>query len=216
MESLGLFLHKKFEALTVFKSFKICVEKEAGAFITCLRTDRGGEFTFKKFVDFCTQQDISRQLTATYTPQQNGVAERKNRTIMNAEVTFNNDADQSISESISEQIESPVARRATRIRRPPTWMTDYETNLLVEEDDELLAMMLTESADPHTFEEACTSQQWREAMKVEMEAIEKNNTWQLVDPPAEVTPIGIKWVFKTKFNENGHVEKYKARLVAKA
>jgi len=37
-------------------------------------------------------------------------------------------------------------------------MTDYETNLLVEEDDGLLAMMMTESADPYTFEEAWTSQ----------------------------------------------------------
>jgi len=48
-----------------------------------------------------------------------------------------------------------------------------------------------------------------------MKPIKKNNTWQLVDPPAGVTPIGIKGVFKTKFNENGHVEKYKAKLVAK-
>jgi len=50
-------------------------------------------------------------------------------------------------------------------------------------------------------------------MKTEMEAIEKNITWQLVD--LGVMPIGIKWVFKTKFNENDQVEKYKARLVAK-
>jgi len=52
-------------------------------------------------------------------------------------------------------------------------------------------------------------------MKVEMEAIRKNNTWQLVDPPTGVIPVKIKWVFKTKFNENGQVEKYKARLMVK-
>ena len=49
-----------------------------------MRTDRGGEFTSKEFTDFCIHHGISRQLTATYTPQQNGIAERKNRTIMNA------------------------------------------------------------------------------------------------------------------------------------
>jgi transposase InsO family protein len=48
-----------------------------------LRTDRGGEVTSNEFGEFCKSQGISRQLTATYTPQQNGVGERKNRTIMN-------------------------------------------------------------------------------------------------------------------------------------
>lgn len=46
-------------------------------------TDRGGEFTSNEFGEFCKTHGISRQLTATYTPQQNGVAERKNRTVMN-------------------------------------------------------------------------------------------------------------------------------------
>ena len=46
-------------------------------------TDRGGEFISHEFNVFCKANGISRQLTAAYTPQQNGVAERKNRTIMN-------------------------------------------------------------------------------------------------------------------------------------
>ncbi|RDX85071.1 hypothetical protein CR513_33793, partial [Mucuna pruriens] len=65
------FLHEKSKAFDMFKKFKACVEKEVGAFITCLRTDRGGEFTSKEFEDFCKDQGISRQLTAAYTPQQN-------------------------------------------------------------------------------------------------------------------------------------------------
>nr|KYP73785.1 Retrovirus-related Pol polyprotein from transposon TNT 1-94 [Cajanus cajan] len=71
------------------------------------------------------------------------------------------------------------------------------------------------SDDPHSFEEGCTSLKWREAMNTEIKAIEKNNTWELVDPPEGVTPIGVKWIFKTKFNESDNIEKYKARLVAK-
>lgn len=77
------FLHEKPKAFIAFKNFKACVEKEIGAHITCLRTDRGGEFNSNEFVEFCKAQGTSRQLTAAYTPQQNGVAERKNRTIMN-------------------------------------------------------------------------------------------------------------------------------------
>ncbi|KAL9429389.1 hypothetical protein AB3S75_031241 [Citrus x aurantiifolia] len=77
------FLVEKSEALNLFKHFKNHVEKEVGGYIKCLRTDRGGEFTSFEFNEFCSQHGIKRQLTAAYTPQQNGVAERKNRTVMN-------------------------------------------------------------------------------------------------------------------------------------
>ena len=49
----------------------------------------------------------------------------------------------------------------------------------------------------------------------EMGAIEKNDTWFLTDLPAGAKRIGVKWVYKTKLDENGKVDKYKARLVAK-
>lgn len=47
-----------------------------------LCTDRGGEFTSNDFDNFCEMYGIRRELTAPYTPQKNGVAERKNRTIV--------------------------------------------------------------------------------------------------------------------------------------
>jgi transposase InsO family protein len=77
------FLSEKSEAFNMFKCFKKLVENETGLSIKCLRTDRGGEFNYKDFNEFCKQHGIKRQLTAAYTPQQNGVAERKNRTVMN-------------------------------------------------------------------------------------------------------------------------------------
>lgn len=77
------FLAEKCEAFSTFKSYKNLVEKETRAFIRCLRTDRGGEFTSSEFNSFCKANGISRQLTTAYTPQQNGVAKRKNKTIMN-------------------------------------------------------------------------------------------------------------------------------------
>ena len=48
-----------------------------------MRIDRGGEFTSQEFNNFYNENGIRRQLTTSFTPQQNGVAERKNRTIMN-------------------------------------------------------------------------------------------------------------------------------------
>jgi hypothetical protein len=76
------FLKNKSSAFEYFKKFKCLVEKETGAAICCLRTDRGGEFNSIEFKDFCEENGIKRQLTAAYTPQQNGIAERKNRTVM--------------------------------------------------------------------------------------------------------------------------------------
>lgn len=52
-------------------------------------------------------------------------------------------------------------------------------------------------------------------MDVEMRSIEKNNTWDLMEFPKGAKKIGVKWVYKTKLNEQGEVQKYKARLVAK-
>ncbi|RDY07028.1 hypothetical protein CR513_08904, partial [Mucuna pruriens] len=69
--------------------------------------------------------------------------------------------------------------------------------------------------DPSSFEEAIKSKKWRDAMMKEMESIEKNNIWELTDLSRGVKPIGVKWIFKTKFKENGEIDKFKARLVAK-
>ncbi|GAU47763.1 hypothetical protein TSUD_193000 [Trifolium subterraneum] len=77
------FLHEKSSAIDVFKRFKALVEKESGCLVQCLRTDRGGEFTSNTFNEFCSSQGIKRQLTTAYTPEQNGVSERKNKTLLN-------------------------------------------------------------------------------------------------------------------------------------
>ncbi|CAL5403117.1 unnamed protein product [Camellia sinensis] len=77
------FLQEKSEAFSAFKNYKALVEKEVGKAIQTLRTDRGGEFNSREFANFCEMHGIKKQLTASYTPQQNGVAEQKNRTILN-------------------------------------------------------------------------------------------------------------------------------------
>jgi hypothetical protein len=69
--------------------------------------------------------------------------------------------------------------------------------------------------DPIYFEDAIKEEHWINAMNDEMESIEENDTWDLVDLPKEKECIGVKWVYKTKYKANGKFEKYKARLVAK-
>ena len=52
-------------------------------------------------------------------------------------------------------------------------------------------------------------------MKEELESIEKNKVWELVDLPSDRKPIGCNWVLKKKIKVDGSLERYKARLVAK-
>ena len=75
-------MKEKSEAFTKFEKFKALVEQETGAKIKTLRTDRGGEFTSSEFNDYCESSGIKRHLTAQYSPQKNGVVERRNRTLM--------------------------------------------------------------------------------------------------------------------------------------
>ena len=69
--------------------------------------------------------------------------------------------------------------------------------------------------DPIHFEEAVKDKKWIDAMDEEINAIEKNNTWELVDLPKGKEVIRVKWVYKTKSNVEGNIERHKARLVVK-
>ncbi|CAL8135751.1 unnamed protein product [Prunus armeniaca] len=76
------FLRYKSEVLNGFKKFKATVELQSGYKLKKIRSDGGGEYTFNEFNKFCEDMGMERQLTVSYSPQQNGVAERKSRTIM--------------------------------------------------------------------------------------------------------------------------------------
>jgi len=76
------FLRFKSEVAEVFWKFKALVENQSGCKLQVLRSDNGTEYTSDQFKNFCEVAGIEHQLTTPYTPQQNGVSERKNRTIM--------------------------------------------------------------------------------------------------------------------------------------
>jgi hypothetical protein len=72
-----------------------------------------------------------------------------------------------------------------------------------------------DDGEPRSFTEAEKDAAWRAAMKAEMDAVEKNRTWELADLPHGHRTITIKWVFKLKRDEVGAIIKHKARLVAR-
>ncbi|KAM1256948.1 hypothetical protein EV1_030743 [Malus domestica] len=77
------------------------------------------------------------------------------------------------------------------------------------------AAIIEESTEPETFEEASQSSEWMKAMKEEIDALQQNQTWDLVPKPRDVKSISCKWVYKIKRRPDGSIERYKARLVAR-
>jgi hypothetical protein len=75
-------LKAKSECFERFKEFKALAEKEVDSHIKVLRSDNGGEYTSNQFEAYLKGQGIAHQTLALHTPQQNGVAERANRTIV--------------------------------------------------------------------------------------------------------------------------------------
>lgn len=379
----SILLREKGDAFEKFKRFKVIVEQETGAVMKTFRTDRGGEFTSQEFQVFCEKYGIKRHLTAPYSPQQNGVVERRNRTLMemtrsilkhrnvpnylwgeavrhatyiinrvatrvlasmtpyealkgkrpniehlrvfgciayakveipylkklddrsrklvhlgtepgskayrlfdpqtrkivvSRDVVFdetkgwmwrqqnsdrvdtgsltiklgefgnhgvlatnqhstetehrvenqsaesndqNNEGTEEINDSQESEAESgeeddndgghPVLRRSQRVSRTPKYLEDYI--LLAKEEGKRLISSLNE--EPGYFDEAKESKYWMQACEDEINSIKKNLTWNLVDLPQGVKPIGLKWVFKLKRNSDGSINKHKARLVAK-
>ncbi|CAL2238017.1 unnamed protein product [Prunus armeniaca] len=355
------FIINKSSALECFRKFKAMTELQSGYKIKGLRSDRGGEFLSGEFNKFCEESGIQRQLTMAYSPQQNGVAERKNRTvvemaksmlhekgvpyefwaeavntavyllnrcptkalnkitpfeaytgrkpgiahlkifgspchvlipsalrhkfeenshkcifvgyglcekgyrlfdpntrkiILSRDVQFdenglwkwentneeemvvplpteNQSCEPSQSLDTSLQMNEEVTLRAEPSQSLDTQTQIVEDTTLQDEGigesshffdhtpkkwrsvSEIMAKCNVCIVEPENYEDAAQDESWRKAMEVELEMIEKNDTWELVERPFAKPVIGVKWVYKTKLNLDGTVQKNKARLVAK-
>lgn len=69
--------------------------------------------------------------------------------------------------------------------------------------------------EPSNYKQASKDPNWVNAMQLELNALEANNTWILTSLPAGKKAIGSKWVFRVKYKQDGSLDRYKARLVAK-
>lgn len=76
-------------------------------------------------------------------------------------------------------------------------------------------MLMLGVEEPTSYDQAAIQDSWHEAMKTEINAIERNKTWELVELPPGHKPIGVKWVYKLKIDAKRDVIKHKARLVVK-
>ncbi|KAE8691461.1 transcription factor TCP14-like [Hibiscus syriacus] len=181
----------KSEVAQVFWKFKEKVENESGCKIHIVRSDNGKEYTSAKFDKFCEDSGIEHQLTAPYTPQQNGVSERRNKYIME------------------------MSRCMLHEKNLPKKFWAEIENIVVF----LQNRLPTKAVKEHTPFEACKRDKldrraspgmltlWR--MKSGAGMMQR----RMVDSYRKV--IGVKWVFRTKFNADGSINKHKARLLVK-
>ncbi|KAH9768805.1 hypothetical protein KPL71_011738 [Citrus sinensis] len=322
------FLKHKSEVAQVFWNFKARVENESGCRIQTLRSDNGKEYTSGAFNRFCEEAGIQHQLTTPYTPQQNGVSERRNRFILEMTRCMLHEKNlpkQIWAEAASTAVflQNRLPTRAVRDKTPfEAWygykpslkflrifgclcfthvpqisrdkldkralpgifigyssvakaykvfqpqtgkiiiskdvhfMEDEEWNWddakkmdstskkpklkfpIMDTADQSIEDWENETVDdrpirgtrplsdvyqrcnvavcePTNYKEAKTDQNWVTAMNEELFMIEKNKTWELADRPQNRKVIGVKWVYKTKLNADGSINKYKARLVVK-
>ena len=84
-----------------------------------------------------------------------------------------------------------------------------------EDYDESITFALFSHSDPIYFEEAIKEKKWCKAMDEEIDAIERNETWELTKLPPKKQVIRVKWVYKTKCNAERKIDRHKARLVVK-
>ena len=86
-------MKNKDEVFSKFKEFKALIENHIEKKIKTFLSENGGEFTSNDFKDLCKESRIKRELFTPYNPQQNGIAEWKNRTMMEAARAMLHDQD---------------------------------------------------------------------------------------------------------------------------
>ncbi|GJU58578.1 zinc finger, CCHC-type containing protein [Tanacetum coccineum] len=206
-------LHTKDEALDKFKLFKTEVELQQESLIKRFRTDRGGEYIDTMYFQ---SVGIIHEMTAPYTPQQNGISKRKNRYAENSktfrfyviepnELVLINSIIESKDAIFDENRFSLVPRPSLRI---PNGTKDIGGSVVPKE--------FNVKDDPKTFDEAMKSHDvafWKEAINDEIDSIMGNNTWVLADLPPGCKPLCYKWIFKRKLKVDETIEKFKDRLV---
>lgn len=96
-------------------------------------------------------------------------------------------------------------------------VSEYSAESFLEDSENFSAADYCSNV-PQSFEELsnrCDKEVWLEAVREELNSLAENNTWSITNLPSGKTPIKCMWVFTCKSNEEGKVERYKARLVIK-
>ena len=157
-------------------------------------------------------------------------AEKKPETKERATVELPDISDQEEQETKDQESAAPEAdeghaprcqRNIKPVKRYGEWATEEEMEELnwIRNSHLEVLFNMTSEGEPRNIREAMNSPEaskWETAMKEEMDSLSQMNTWTLVPPSTEDHNIvDCKWIFKRKYNENGQIDRYKARVVAR-
>ncbi|KAE8661431.1 putative WRKY transcription factor 4 [Hibiscus syriacus] len=216
------FLKKKSEAFDTFRKWNIMVENETSLKVKRLRSDNGGECKNRRFRYFCANNGIKMETTVPMTPQQNGVAERRNRTLnerarsMRIHVGLPKflwvEAINTAAYLINHGPSVPLDDRV-----PEEVWSKKEINLSHLRVFGCISYIYIDSAERKCYVEAMQvedSVKWESSMKDEMDSLMSNQTWELVELPPGKKALHNKWIYRIKEEHSGR-KRYKARLVVK-
>ncbi|GJX86409.1 putative RNA-directed DNA polymerase [Tanacetum coccineum] len=200
-------LKSKTEVGEYIESFIKLVFTQFGKKVKIVRSDNGTEFVNHHLSNLFKDLGIIHQTSCAYTPQQNGVAERKHRHLLNVARSY---------PPQSCLLMLKFARDETHYRSNVTYeglintkgyaarFNDFVVNSSVRYGLEkyvcynklstrkmCFSTTLNKTTKPKTFQEAAQNPKWIEAMNLEMEALFRNNTYVLVDLPPERKAIGL-------------------------
>lgn len=148
-----------------------------------------------------------------------------------------------IAEARAEEIPVVEMGRGLREKKPSTRLQDYVLNTVQRQEDyaggeyefefdslygieqflscdkfsaahTAFLAAVTDCVEPKSFAEVMKDERWRNAASFEINALEESGTWTVEHLPPGKHAIGCKWIFKIKFNADGTIERFKARLVA--
>nr|GFA10503.1 putative ribonuclease H-like domain-containing protein [Tanacetum cinerariifolium] len=222
-----LFLRSKDETPEVLKDFLTMIQRNLQALVITVRTDRGTEFLNKTLNAFFKEEGIEHQTSTARTPEQNGIVERRNRTLASdydnpdpvrqrQYVYSSADADVPSQQEL-DMLFGPLydeffnAGTNPSMSIPSTSAPSTHINMHDEENNNDQAEEGEHIPDDEFTNHFCAPTQ----EVAESSSYNIVQVWELVNKPFGKSIIKLKWLWKNKKDEDQTVIRNKARLVAK-
>nr|GEU44493.1 putative reverse transcriptase, RNA-dependent DNA polymerase, Gag-polypeptide of LTR copia-type [Tanacetum cinerariifolium] len=173
---------------------------------------------------------IIHQSVCAHTPQQNGIAEKKHKHLLNVarSLMFQGEFLSGLGVFSNQMRCRHLVQGSSRQSKLPAKLNDYVISSSVRygiekfvyysklsESNMCFATNLNKPVKPSFYEDAMRNTKWIDDMNNEIEALNRNNTWTVCDLPYDRKVIGCKWISKIKYKSTGETDGYKARLIAK-